>query len=173
MKSIVENNAASNKIANSINISVIEEDSDIIEGMFWKEVRENEKFLETTNFTEHELLDIWYDMQPQIEEQRTRGPKPKVSNIDGFLYSLIWYKTGFDFNQLSAFTRIKKTTMMSTIERIHPILLSTLRKRWESKPRPKPLASNYPYIALLVDSTSIEDLRKRKVTLMQNMGYMH
>ena len=94
MKSIVENNAASNKIANSINISVI------VEGMFWKEVRENEKFLETTNFTEHELLDIWYDMQPQIEEQRTRGPKPKVSNIDGFLYSLIWYKTGFDFNQL-------------------------------------------------------------------------
>ena len=69
MKSIVENNAASNKIANSINISVI------VEGMFWKEVRENEKFLETTNFTEHELLDIWYDMQPQIEEQEVQSVK--------------------------------------------------------------------------------------------------
>ena len=47
-------------------------------------MRENEKFLEATNFTENELLDIWYDMLPQIEKQRTRGPKPKVSNIDGF-----------------------------------------------------------------------------------------
>ena len=47
MKSIVENDAANNKIAKSINISVI------VEGMFWKEVREKEKFSEATNFTEH------------------------------------------------------------------------------------------------------------------------
>ena len=80
---------------------------------------------------------------------------------------------GFDFEQLSTFTKIKKTTMISAMERIHSILLSTLRKRWQLKSRPKPkplpspLPSNYPYIALLVDSTFIvaEGLRKRKSTL--------
>src|ERR1700733_14903890 len=36
-----------------------------------------------------------------------------------------------------------------------------LRKRWQSKPRPKPLDSNYPYIALLIDSTSLEVYRPR------------
>ena len=41
----------------------------IMEGKLWKELKENKKFLEATNFTESELLDIWYDMQPHIEEQ--------------------------------------------------------------------------------------------------------
>ena len=45
-------------------VNVIEEDFDSIEGVLWKEVRQNKK---ATNFTE--LLDIWYDMQPHIEEQ--------------------------------------------------------------------------------------------------------
>src|SRR3984885_11801476 len=89
------------------------------------------------------------------KEQEVQNPKYQI------LMDLIWYKVGFDFNQLSAFARIKKSTMMSTLERVHPIFLSTLRKRWESKSRPKPLASNYPYIALLVDSTSIEVYRPR------------
>ena len=39
-----------------------EEDSGVVEGILWKEVRQNNKFLEATK-----LLDIWYDMQPQTE----------------------------------------------------------------------------------------------------------
>ena len=85
-----------------------------------------------------------------------RGSKPKVPQA--FLCSLIM---GFDFEQLSTFTKMKKTTMISAMDRIHPILLLTLRKRWQSKLRPKPILSNYPYIALLVDSTSIEVYRPR------------
>ena len=97
MSSIVENDAIYDEIANNINVNVavIEEDSDVVEGILWEEVRQNNKFFEATN---SELLDIWYDMQPHIEEQKTRDPKPQVSHIDAFLCSL---KKGFDFEQLS------------------------------------------------------------------------
>src|ERR1700733_5441241 len=87
MSSIVENDAIYDEIANNINVNVavIEEDSDVVEGILWEEVRQNNKFFEATN---SELLDIWYDMQPHIEEQKTRDPKPQVSHIDAFLCSL-------------------------------------------------------------------------------------
>ena len=62
MESIAEDEEIVNN--NNINVNVIEEDFDSIEGVLWKEVRQNKK---ATNFTE--LLDIWYDMQPHIEEQ--------------------------------------------------------------------------------------------------------
>ena len=102
-----------------------------------------------------------------------KNKRPKVSHNDAFICYLIWYKMGFAFEQLS--TNRNHTAM----ERIHSILLSTLRKRWQLKSRPKPkplpspLPSNYPYIALLVDSTFIvaEGLRKRKSTLYaQKLG---
>ena len=50
-----------------------------------------------------------------------------------------------------------ETTMISAITSHFPFL----RKRWQPKPRPKPLDSSYPYIGLLVDSTSIEVYRPR------------
>ena len=59
MESIAEDEEIVNN--NNINVNVIEEDFDSIEGVLWKEVRQNKK---ATNFTE--LLDIWY---AHIEEQ--------------------------------------------------------------------------------------------------------
>ena len=115
--------------------------------MIWKEVRENEKFSEATNFTEHLVCPYW----------RTKNKRPKVSNIDGSLMMR------FDFEQLS--TNRNYTAM----ERIHSISHFCAN----DGPRPKPLNSNYPYIALLVDSTFIvaEGLRKRKSTLYaQKLG---
>ena len=130
-----------------------------MEGKLWKELKENKKFLEATNYST-------FGMTCSLI---LKNKRPKVSHNDAFICYLIWYKMGFDFEQLSTFTKIKKTTMISAMERIHSILLSTLRKRWQlkSRPKPKPLPSNYPYIALLVDSTFIvaEGLRKRKSTL--------
>ena len=48
--SIVENDAIYDEIANNINVNVvvIEEDSDVVEGMLWKEARKNNKFIEAT-----------------------------------------------------------------------------------------------------------------------------
>ena len=58
MSSIAEDDAAYDEIVNSINVNVNanvigDEDSDIVEGMLWKEMRENKKFIEATNFAEH------------------------------------------------------------------------------------------------------------------------
>lgn len=131
-----------------------------IEGRLWHQMRIDHRFMESTNFTEAELQSIWYDMQSFIEEAKTRGPPPKVCHQDAFLCTLIWYKLGFNYDELATFTHLPTTTMRSAMNRIHSILLKTLEKRWEKKPRPVPLTTtNYPYIGLMVDTTSIEVFR--------------
>ncbi len=77
-------------------------------------------------------------MQPHIAAKRTRGPQPAVSYLDAFLCILIWYKLGFNYHELSVFTHLKRTTMVSALDRIMPILLATLKDRWCTDPiRPK------------------------------------
>lgn len=64
---------------------------------------------------------------------------------------------GYDFCELSSFTHFKKTTLNSVSDRIHPILLATLHQQWKHKPRSQSLyTTEYPYIGLLIDTTSIE-----------------
>lgn len=100
----------------------------ITEGKLWSQIRTDKKFVECTNFTELELLNLWYDMQPFIQAAHTRGPTPKVCHQDGFLCTLLWYKLGFSYDELSTFTHLPTTTMRSAMERIHPIILKTLQK---------------------------------------------
>ena len=75
MESVVEDEEMMDN--NDIKVNFIE-DSDSTEWTLWKEVKQNKKFPAATNFTEYELLDIWYEMQPHIEEQKTRGPKCQI-----------------------------------------------------------------------------------------------
>ena len=124
-----------------------------MEGKLWKELKENKKFLEATNYST-------FGMTCSLI---LKNKRPKVSHNDAFICYLIWYKMGFDFEQLS--TNRNYTAM----EWIHSISHFCAN----DGPRPKPLNSNYPYIALLVDSTFIvaEGLRKRKSTLYaQKLG---
>lgn len=143
------------------------------EGTLWSQMKSRNEFLQATNFTENELLDIWLDLQVILEAHKTRGnytyliskwlgPSPKVCSLDAFLATLIWYKLGFSYEELAVFTHLPKTTLVSALERIHPMLLQVLRKRWENKPRPAPLfGTNFPHIGLLVDSTSMEVYRPK------------
>jgi hypothetical protein len=76
MSSIAENDAVYDEITNNNNINVhVNVIENAVEGILWEEVRQNNKFFKATN---SELLDIWYDMQPHIEEQKTRGLKCQI-----------------------------------------------------------------------------------------------
>jgi hypothetical protein len=101
-------------------------------------------------------------MQPFLEANRRRGPKAKISPRDAFLDLLMYYKMGFDYAEEASFVHQKDTTLVSALDRIRPILHATLKKRWATLPRPTPLnTTNYPYVGLLVDSTTIRCFRPK------------
>lgn len=134
------------------------EDEDDIErdSGVWAQMKDNSQFLLCTNFTEMELRGIWNDTTIAFEEARRRGPPPKIPNQDAFLFLLMWLKLGGDYATLSSMVHQKVATLATTLDRVRPIILAALRKRWENLPRPIPLQNpTFPYIGLVVDSTSI------------------
>jgi len=139
-----------------------EEESLLDESRIWSELKNSNNIHHVTNFPEHELVDIWNDVEPIIQATRSRGPLPRISSFDSFIITLIWYKTGLDFEELSAFTHFPKSTVCSAIRRLRPVLLQALQNRWKNKLRPAPLDSrHFPFIALAVDTTSMEIYRPK------------
>jgi hypothetical protein len=67
------------------------------------------------------------------------------------------------FEVAAAAFGISATTLKEVVARIRPILHSTLTERWlEQRKRSIPLlTTNYPYIALLLDSMSVEVYRPK------------
>jgi hypothetical protein len=104
-------------------------------------------------------------MQPSILRHRKRGSQPKSPWEDSFLSILSFYHLGLKFEVAAAAAAfgISATTLKDAVARIRPILHSTLTERWlEQRKRPIPLlTTNYLYIALLVDSMSVEVYRPK------------
>src|SRR5689334_6561299 len=53
-------------------------------------------FVNTTNFTEQELIDIYLNIESLVTSGRQRGPKSKVTLFDSILVILAFYKFGGD-----------------------------------------------------------------------------
>jgi hypothetical protein len=138
-------------------------DDDPPSGTLWSYLEENGKFTEYTHFTEAQCTDLYHASLPFIATHRQRGPRPKVGWADALIIYLVWAKTAMKLDELAAFLRLKPATLEKTIARIRPVLFDTLYSRWwASRRRPRTLQNtNYPYIALLCDSTSIEVFRPK------------
>ena len=148
---------------NVINEEDEKECEDEIKGIIWERLQRNNKWELYTNFTENQILQLYRCMVPHIHSNRRRGPLPKISYIDGIIIILTFYKTGLEFDKLAEFIGIKPTMLKNTIERLRLILYETLHEIWLANPtRPNPInGTNFPHIALLVDSTSIQVYRPK------------
>jgi hypothetical protein len=135
-----------------------ESETNEAEGTIYSILQQTRQFVVLTNFTEYEILDIWYDMRKHIAAQKRRGPPPKLSNMDAFLATLVLYKTGDDYEKLGRNLKIKPANARHAVERMRPIINNTLKERWwNNKPRPQPLSETpFPHVALLIDSNSQE-----------------
>jgi hypothetical protein len=71
---------------------------------------------------------------------------------------LVWAKMGLAHKNLAALLSIKKAKLTHTINHIHgPLYTSLSQKWWENCMCPIPVPdTTYPYIALLIDSTTVE-----------------
>jgi hypothetical protein len=89
---------------------------------------------------------------------RSRGPTPKLSLVDHLLLYDSWLKLGSKLAVHAATFKITMPTCDHALDRIRPVLLDAMKSEWwKTRPRPKPLTqSSHPFIALLVDSTTIE-----------------
>ena len=132
-------------------------------GELWEKLKEKGDLAKFTNFTEVELLSLYRKLVPFIQNHRRRGPLPKISFSDSLLILLTFYKTALEFDELAVFLGYKSSTLMAAINRMRPILYDCLQDEWLAHPqRPQPLDdTHFPFIGLLVDSTSIEVFRPR------------
>jgi len=164
---INESNEELNKKINTIPISEAlqeendEEDLSSKDYLFTKIHNNDGNFEILTGLDEIIILNIHNDAKPVFTSHRTRGPKPKISDLDSILLYLIAYRTGTEFTKTAALLGVKKQTFRDAIDRIRPILLETLRKKYNNKPRPKLLEGNYKEIALAGDHTTLEVFRPK------------
>jgi len=118
------------------------------------------------NFTYDELLDLWRDFDVAYLERRTQGKPPSLSSLDALFASLVHYSLYLPLDEQAAIFHIKVPTLEDSIKRIRPILLETLKRRWNAANfRPVPLPASktvtFPYVALLLDSTTIPTYRPK------------
>lgn len=134
------------------------------EGFIFTFLRENDFFLRATNFNEEEVRQLYQLLLPEEAANRRRGPRPKSSLMDSLLCYLWWAHTGLDYGSLATVFHLKEGRFEDNINRVRPMLLSALRKRWiEPRPRPQPLMDTaYPFVGLLVDSTTVHTFMPKK-----------
>jgi len=125
-------------------------------------LKEKNKFVESTNFTERELLSFFQDSQPKFAQLRSRGANPAIDGLDSIILLLHWLKTGLDFKTIAANSGYGETATRSAIMRAKDALFGLLIEKWWAEPlvRPVPLEGTaYPFIGLVCDSTSTEVFR--------------
>ncbi len=115
-------------------------------------------FVESTNFTEREIIGLFQDSQPKFTKLRTRGPSPLINNLDALILLLHWLKTGSDYGQVAVLSGYGEHVVRTAILRAKEALFEMLEERWWiQRRRPLPLERTpHPYIALICDSTSVE-----------------
>jgi len=81
-----------------------------------------------------------------------------VPDLDALIIFLIWAKMGLGHKNLAALLSIKKAKIALAINCIQlPLYAALSQKWWQNCMHPLPLANTlYPYIALLVDSMTVE-----------------
>jgi hypothetical protein len=138
-------------------------DDDDPSGPIWESLHEANCFTTVTNFTEFELRALVQLSIPLHQQARRRGPQPKIGLADGWIVVLAFLKMGKNYAQLANYLRVAESTLHDTIHRMCPIIEATLNQRWlELRRRPVPLHNtDYSYIGLLCDSTSIQVLRPK------------
>jgi len=124
-------------------------------------IKERNCVVESTNFTERELVAFYQDAQPHFNQLRTRGANPKIDNLDSIILLLNWLKTGANLAAIAANSGYGENAIRSAIARAKDALLAYLTEKWWSnRQRPVPLeATSHPFIALICDSTSTQVLR--------------
>lgn len=133
------------------------------QGTLFDRLKQDNTFINLTNFPETKIVEISRLCDPIWLQQRGRGPKPKVSLIDSVIIALIYYKTGQEVSSLGPLLEIKENTFREVLKRIRPVLLKALTtKWWENRIRPHPLAdTNFPFVGLLVDVNLQEPFRPK------------
>jgi hypothetical protein len=119
-----------------------------------------------SHFNQEEIQDMYRTIQSFEPEFVRRGPKPKICNLDAFIVLLLFYKLGCDQIRLAQLLGIPDSTLMDCINRVRPLVKKSLASRWwNDRKRPQVLqgedGNDFPYIGLLVDSTSEEVFRPR------------
>lgn len=167
-------NPFANSLLNSIterinaisNIEVVDsepENDDEFNGQIWQQMKTRNQFEIYTNFTEQEILEIWHTIQPHISRHRKRGPLPKINWEDSLLLLLAFYRTGSEFDKLALCFNKKPGAVRDAINRMKPILNDAMKEKWwDERPRVRPLLeTNFPYIGLIGDTTSVEVLKPK------------
>jgi len=118
-------------------------------------------FVESTNFTEREIVALFQDTQPKFIKNRAKGPAPLICNLDALILLLHWLKTGAEFAQVALLSGYGESAVRTAISRAKEAVFEMLEERWWlQRRRPVPLERTpHPYIGLLCDSTSIEVFR--------------
>ena len=128
------------------------------EGKIWKAFADENSFLKMTHFTRFDIIDLFREMEECGMKCPKKGRKSNISDMDALLAYLVLVKTGMDYETLGSFLKISTSSLIRALDRIGPVLQETLKNRWwNDRKRPVPLTTtNFPYIALCADSTSIE-----------------
>ena len=120
-----------------------DDEGDNIEvGPVFQWCRREKIFGKMTNFEEPFIVDLRRRLETFWTQHRRRGPSQKLSITDSLIVFLIWAKSGTDFDSLAHSLKMRKNTLINSIDRIRPILLQTLQHTWmEDRIRPTPLDS--------------------------------
>ena len=63
-----------------------------VENTLFEELKESQRLVELTNFTEAQIMDLYADFHSYSLSYRGRGPKPSVTQLDGLLLYMISFK---------------------------------------------------------------------------------
>jgi len=121
-------------------------------GDLFEKIKENQ-FVQWTNFTKLQVLNIYQSIQSYFLRFRKRGPVPSSWNLDAFLVLL---KSGDEYLKLGHILDVNPSTLEESIQRTRPVILAALKEKWwESRRRPTPIKdSNFPFLGLIVDVNS-------------------
>jgi len=122
-----------------------------------KELEDSGMLELVTNFNVREIRDLIQRSLPFWNAHRSRGPSPKLSLGDHWVLLLACLKSAEDLALLAKNLDIKLSTALSSLDRMRGVALDTLKNEWwTDRLRPVILPHPFRFIALLIDSTSIQ-----------------
>ena len=136
---------------------IMDHTDDIDTSTIFSELKSANSFVLFTNFSESELKSFLNRIKPYCIEPTKRGPKSKLNWVDSCLILLMYYKSYWELEKLEKFTKQSAHTITSVITRYRIIFNKFLNDEWlKTKRRPEINHSNFPYVGINFDHTSIE-----------------
>ena len=119
-----------------LDLEINDEEEHLEKSPLYDDLKTKNRFVEYTNFSENQILGLYYIFLPEFKSMITKGSPLKLSILDHLISLLLFYKTGYTYLELGLVIKINSiTTIRNIIKRSRNALFYCLSEKWSKKNR--------------------------------------